>query len=38
MNAENKDDFLYRIATNVKTNLTKQHADFIFENVHVKSL
>jgi len=38
MNAENVDDFLHRLATNVKTQyLTKRHAAFTFESVHVKS-
>jgi len=38
MNAENEDDFLHHLATNVKTNLIKRHAAFTFESVHVRSL
>jgi len=38
MNAENEDDFLHRLATKVKTNLTKRHAAFTFESVRVRSL
>ena len=38
MNAENEDDFLHRLATKVKTNLTKPHAAFTFESVHVRSM
>jgi len=42
MNAENEDDFLHRLATYVKThfdtNLTKRHAAFAFESVHIRSL
>jgi len=40
MNVENEDDFLHRLATNVheNTNLTKGHAAFTFESVHVRSL
>jgi len=38
MNAENEDDFLHRLATTAKTNLTKQHATVTFESVHVRRL
>ena len=38
MNAKNEDNFLHGLATNVKTSLTKQHAAFTFESVHVRSL
>ena len=38
MNAENKDDFLHRIATNVGRNLIKRYAAFTLQSVHVRSL
>jgi len=41
MNAENEDVFLHHLATNhphYENNLTKRHAAFTFESVHVRSL
>ena len=41
MNAEYENDFLCHLATNhphCEKNLTKRHAAFTFESVHVRSL